>query len=199
MAIDSNYASASVSNLLTGAAVRQLAEHCRASPDRLSEEDLRQYFLYLTNEKKFARASATIALCGIKFFYQHTLQQRWTTLELVRPAPEKKLPVMLSREEVRRILGAVRTPVYRTCLTTIYACGLRLLEGAQLQVADVDSARMVLHIPTAKATRTATCRCRHPRWRCCARSGAHIVRRSGWSRRPPARGWSTASRTMPVR
>ena len=153
MAIDSNYASASVSNLLTGAAVRQLAEHCRASPDRLSEEDLRQYFLYLTNEKKFARASATIALCGIKFFYQHTLQQRWTTLELVRPAPEKKLPVMLSREEVRRILGAVRTPVYRTCLTTIYACGLRLLEGAQLQVADVDSARMVLHIRHGKGNK----------------------------------------------
>ena len=71
-----------------------------------------RYFLHLADDKKLARPSTTIALCGIKFFYQHTLQQRWTTLELVRPAPEKKLPVMLSREEVRRILGAVRTPVY---------------------------------------------------------------------------------------
>lgn len=62
------------------------------------------------------------------------------------PPREKKLPVVLSREDVRRILTAVRIPVYRACLTTIYACGLRLLEGAHLQVPDVDSARMVLHI-----------------------------------------------------
>jgi site-specific recombinase XerD len=134
-------------------AVRQLAEHFHKSPARLGEEELRRYFLYLANDRKLARPSTTIALCGIKFFYEHTLQQRFTTLELVRPAPEKKLPVVLSREEVRRILGAVRIPVYRTCLTTIYACGLRLLEGAQLQVADVDSARMVLHIRHGKGGR----------------------------------------------
>jgi integrase/recombinase XerD len=127
-------------------AVRQLATHFHTSPDRLTEEDLRQYFLYLANEKKVARATATIALCGIKFLYEHTLQQSWPTLRFVRPAREQKLPVVLSREEVRRILTEVRIPVYRVCLTTIYACGLRLLEGAHLQVPDVDSGRMVLHI-----------------------------------------------------
>jgi len=128
------------------AAVRQLAAHHHRSPDQLSEEDLRQYFLYLTNEKKVARATATIALCGIKFLFEHTLKRDWTTLRFVRPARERKLPVVLSREEVRRILAAVRIPVYRMCLTTIYACGLRLLEGAHLQVSDVDGGRMVLHI-----------------------------------------------------
>ncbi len=128
------------------AAVRQLAGHYHRSPDQLTEEDLRQYFLYLANEKKVARATATIALCGIKFFYEQTLQQHWTTLRFVRPPREKKLPVVLSREEVRRILGCVRIPVYGACLKTIYACGLRLLEGAHLQVPDVDSARMLLHI-----------------------------------------------------
>ena len=128
------------------AAVRQLAAHYHTRPDRLSEEDLRRYFLYLANEKKVARATATIALCGIKFFYEHTLQQHWTTLRFVRPPREKKLPVVLSRDEVRRILAEVRIPVYRACLTTIYACGLRLLEGAHLQVADVDSGRRLLHI-----------------------------------------------------
>lgn len=96
--------------------------------------------------KKVARATATIALCGIKFFYERTLQQQWTTLRFVRPQREKKLPVVLSREEVRRILAEVRIPVYRACLATIYACGLRLLEGAHLQVPDVDSGRMMLHI-----------------------------------------------------
>jgi len=128
------------------AAVRQLAAHHHRSPDQLSEEDLRQYFLYLTQEKKVARATATIALCGIKFLFEHTLKRDWTTLRFVRPARERKLPVVLSREEVRRILAAVRIPVYRMCLTTIYACGLRLLEGAHLQVSDVDGGRMVLHI-----------------------------------------------------
>lgn len=128
------------------AAVRQLAEHYHTSPDQLSEEDLRRYCLYLANEKKVARATATIALCGIKFFYEHTLQQHWTTLRFVRPPREQKLPVVLSRDEVRRILAEVRIPVYRACLTTIYACGLRLLEGTHLQVADVDSGRMLLHI-----------------------------------------------------
>jgi integrase/recombinase XerD len=64
----------------------------------------------------------------------------------VRPVREKKLPVILSRDEVRRILGGVRLPVYRACLTTIYVCRLRPLEGAHLQVADVDSARGLLHI-----------------------------------------------------
>src|SRR5712664_3292464 len=107
---------------------------------------LRQYFLYLANEKKVARATATIALCGIRFFFEQTLRREWTTLRFVRPAAEHKLPVILSREEVRRVLAAVRIPVYRACLTTIYACGLRLLEGTRLQVPDIDSARMLLHI-----------------------------------------------------
>jgi site-specific recombinase XerD len=127
-------------------AVWQLAQHYHRSPDQLSEEELRRYFLYLANEKKLARPSTTIALCGIKFFYEQTLKQPWPTLRFVRPQPEHKLPVVLSREEVRRILALIRIPVYRACLTTIYACGLRLLEGTHLQVPDVDSARMLLHI-----------------------------------------------------
>jgi integrase/recombinase XerD len=127
-------------------AVRQLAGHFHRPPDRLTEDDLRQYFLYLANVKHFARASFTIALCGIKFFYERTLGHEWKLLGLVRPAREKKLPVILSRDEVGGILGRVRLPVYRACLTTIYVCGLRLMEGAHLQVADVDSARGLLHI-----------------------------------------------------
>ena len=134
-------------------AVRHLAEHYHRSPEELSEEDLRQYFLYLANEKKVARSTATIAICGIKFLYEQTLQQQWSTLRLVRPPRGKKLPVILSREEVRRALAAVRIPAYRACLTTIYACGLRANEGAHLRVEDVDSGRMFLHIIRGKGNR----------------------------------------------
>lgn len=127
-------------------AVCQLARYYKRSPDEISDEELRQYFLYLVNEKMLARASVTIALCGIKFLYQQTLKQEWPILDLVRPKQEKRLPVVLSREEVRSILRQVRILTYRACLTTIYACGLRLSEGRCLQICDVDSARMLLHI-----------------------------------------------------
>jgi len=127
-------------------AVRSLANHFHTPPDRLSEEHLRKYFLHLTNVKHFAPASFTIALCGIKFFFERTAQREWQLFDLVRPPRESRLPVVLSREEVRTILEGVRLPVYRVCLTIIYVCGLRLLEGARLRVADVDGRRRLLHV-----------------------------------------------------
>ena len=127
-------------------AVRGLARHYGKSPDLLTEEQLRQYFLHLTLEKKVARATATIALCAIKFFFQHTLQRNWTCFKILRPPKSKKLPVVLSREEVQNILGCVQTPIYRVCLTTIYAGALRLNEGCCLQIADLDTARMLLRV-----------------------------------------------------
>ncbi|HLO32567.1 MAG TPA: site-specific integrase [Anaerolineales bacterium] len=131
-------------------AVRQLAKHYHKSPDQINEEELRQYFLFLKNEKHAARASCTIALCGIKFFYERTLGREWKTFEFLRPPKEKKLPVVLSAVEVRRALACVHRPPYRVCLTTIYACGLRLLEGLYLQVKDIDGERQLVHICAGK-------------------------------------------------
>jgi len=133
--------------------VRLLAEHYDKSPDDITEEELRQYFLYLKNGKGVSASAFRIALCGIKFFYQHTLKWEWPTLNLVRPAREKKLPVVLSIDEVRQVLGSVRSRHHRVCLTTIYSCGLRLQEGVHLQVADIDSARMVVHVRRGKGAK----------------------------------------------
>jgi site-specific recombinase XerD len=137
--------SASAQKLYVGA-VKRVFEYFQCTPAQLSEEQIRQYFLYLTNERKVARSTVTIALCALKFFYERTLKREWSIFDLIRPARPKKLPVVLSREEVRRILGEVRIPVYRMCLITIYSCGLRLNEGAQLRITDIDSARMLLHV-----------------------------------------------------
>jgi integrase/recombinase XerD len=134
-------------------AVRQLAEHCKKPPDKIDEEDLRQYFLYLTNVKKASRSTWRITLSGIKFFYEHTIRKDWPTLKLARPLKEKKLPVVLSIGEVGRILGCVRRQQYRVCLGTIYSCGLRLEEGVRLQVADIDSDRLQLHIRCGKGAK----------------------------------------------
>ena len=134
-------------------AVRQLAEHYGKSPDRITEEELRQYFLYLKNVKRASRSACTIALCGIKFFYQYTLKREWVTFELVRPPREKKLPVVLSVGQVRHILGCIHRQRYRVCLSTIYACGLRVQEGVHLQVRDIDSERMVVHVRHGKGAK----------------------------------------------
>lgn len=159
--------------------VRQLAEHYGKSPAEISEEELRQYFLYLKNEKKASRSACTQALCGIKFLFEQTLKRDWPTFELVRPPKEKKLPVVLSREEVHRALGCLRTFRNFVCLSTIYSCGLRLREGVELEVRDVDSERMMVHVRQGKGfkdryvplpERTLTllrqywASHRHPRW-----------------------------------
>lgn len=134
-------------------AVRQLAEHYHKSPDLITEEELRQYFLHLKNVRKYASSSLTIALCGIKFFFEHALKRDFPILDFIRPAREKKLPTVLSPDEVRRILRLVRLQSYRTCLSAIYSCGLRLQEGTHLQVQDIDSARRMIHLRQGKGAK----------------------------------------------
>jgi site-specific recombinase XerD len=106
-------------------AVRQLADHYNKSPDKITEEELRQYFLYLKNDKKASRSTCTVALCGIKFFYEHTLKRELPTLILIRPPKEHKLPVVLSVEEVQQLLSYLRLPHYRVCFppSTPADCG----------------------------------------------------------------------------
>jgi integrase/recombinase XerD len=134
-------------------AVKQLAEHYHKSPDVITEEELRQYFLYLKNDKHASASTYTVVLCGLKFFYERTLQREWATLDLARASHETKLPVVLSTAEVRQILGCLHAPRYRVCLSTIYACGLRLQEGVHLQVQDIDSGRMMIHVQQGKGAR----------------------------------------------
>jgi integrase/recombinase XerD len=135
------------------AAVQQLAVHYRKPPDNITEEQLRQYFLYLRNEKRVAPNTSNVALNAIKFLYVHTLQRPWPPRDLPRPPIPQKLPVVLAPEEVWRIIDHVRRPDYRVCLSVIYACGLRLLEGVHLQVSQIDSARMQLHIRGGKGNK----------------------------------------------
>jgi len=131
-------------------AVLQLSKRFKKSPDSINEEELREYFLYLKNEKQVADSTFSIALCGIKFFYEQTLKKEWHTLQLVRPDRKKKLPVVFSLEEVKRVLDCVHRFPYQVCLHTIYACGLRLLEGTHLRVKDIDSDRKMLHVVQGK-------------------------------------------------
>ena len=126
--------------------IAKLAQHYHKSPDLVCEDELRQYFLELTQHQKVSHSTATVDLCAIKFLFQTTLQRPWPSLLLMRPPRHQKLPVVLSREEVSRVLFAIRFPVYRACLSLIYSCGLRLSEGVFLRVKDIDSSRMMVRV-----------------------------------------------------
>ena len=132
------------------AAVRKLAEYYGKSPAELSEAELREYLLYLKNEKQLAASSCMQVLCALKFLYQQTLQREWPILDFVKPGRGRKLPVILSQAEVQQVLSCLRKAHYRVCLSTIYSCGLRLKEGVGLQVKDIDSSRMVLQVRKGK-------------------------------------------------
>ena len=133
--------------------IAQLSTYYQKPPDQITEEELRQYFLYNKNQRKWSRTACTIALCGIKFFFTHTLQRDWTTIRFVRPEKQKTLPVVLSRAQVHKILKNVRFPHHQACLFTIYSLGLRLQEGTHLQISDIDSERMFVHIHRGKGNK----------------------------------------------
>jgi len=131
-------------------AVKGLAKFYRRSPDQLSEEEIRDFFLHLINVRGAAQSTVTIYLCGIKFFFEKTLGKQWGIFKLVRPKKRMKLPVVLTLDEVRHLISLVRNPVAGMALRMIYSCGLRLSEGIHLQVADIDSKRMVVRVRAGK-------------------------------------------------
>lgn len=134
-------------------AVRQLAEHFNKPPDTITEEELKTYFLYNRNVRKWSRAASSISICGIKFFYIHTLGKEWSTFKLVRPPKGKSLPEILSINEVKKLFSCVKMEYHKICLKTIYSLGLRLQEGTHLQVSNIDSDRMFVHVHKGKGAK----------------------------------------------
>ncbi len=133
--------------------VKKLQQYFQLSPDQISEEQLRDYFIYRKNVSKWAPGTMKIAYSGIKFFFTYTLNRDWTILKLIKAKNESKLPTVLSIHEVKIILGAIKSPACRTCLTVIYSCGLRLNEALHLQVSDVDGQRKLIHVQLGKGAK----------------------------------------------
>lgn len=131
-------------------AVKCLSQYYNRSPDKISEEEVRRFFLHLLNERNYSRSYITISLCGIKFFYEKTLKRQWRIFKLVRPQNKKKLPIVLTIQEVRRILSLINIVKYQIALKVIYSCGLRLSEGINLKVADINSERMIITVRNGK-------------------------------------------------
>jgi integrase len=130
--------------------IEQLTAFTGKSPELTTDEEFRQFFLALHRVRGLSRSTATVAIAAFTFFFEVTLQRPWPRLDLVRPRPTQTLPVILSVEEVWRILDHIDRPTYYACLATIYTCGLRISEGVTLQVSWIDSARMQLQIRGGK-------------------------------------------------
>lgn len=131
-------------------AVRNLARHFNRSPDKLTEDDIRQFFVHLTETRRLANSTVHVHLFAIKFLFRHTLRRPLPVLDLIRAKRRKKLPVVLSRREVRQLLAHIRRPPARMSASMMYTCGLRVSEAIHLRAEDIDSQRMVVCVRNGK-------------------------------------------------
>jgi len=129
--------------------IKHLARHFNCSPDALSGEQLRQYQLHLI-DKGVAWSTFNIAVCAMRFFYGKVLGREETIEQLPHAKQRKKLPVVLSRGEVRRMWEVAKKPWHTIIVKTAYACALRVSELVALEVTDIDGQRHLLHIRNAK-------------------------------------------------
>jgi len=134
-------------------AVRQLADYSQTPPGKITEDQLRRYFLYLKNEKKFAYGSLRVAFSGIKFFYTRTCKRSWDTLAKMKLQNVTTLPEVLTIEQVHRIVDACTTQRMTAYFWTVYSLGLRMQEGLNLQVGDVDGKRGMVHVHRGKGAK----------------------------------------------
>lgn len=130
--------------------VRQLENYWHLPAEEISEQQVRDYFLYCRNDVGWSAATMRIAYSGIKFFYTTTLPMDWETLKLLKMKRLSVPPTVLSIDEMRLILNTARTPQAKAFLTTVYSCGLRLGEALALEIGDIDSERMVLRVRKGK-------------------------------------------------
>ena len=131
-------------------AVAEFARYFHRSPDHLRPEHVREYQAYLFRERKLDAGTVTQQVAALRFFFLKTLKKRWTMDETPYPKKVRRLPTVLSQEEVAQLINAAPTPFYRILLMTLYATGARCAEVARLQVGDIDSQRMVIHIRGGK-------------------------------------------------
>jgi site-specific recombinase XerD len=130
--------------------VRLFLQWAKAEPEDLSEETVRNYVLYLREEKKLSASSINIATCALRFFFTYTVPREWPIFDMLRVKIPERLPVVLAPAEARAVLGIIREPVHRMALTTIYGLGLRLTEGVTLKVDQIDSARRMVWVRNGK-------------------------------------------------
>lgn len=134
-------------------AVRKLADFCKRTPDQITENQLRNYFLHIKNEQEYASGSLRVAYSGIKFFYTRTCKRNWESLAQMRIKDDKTLPEVLTIQQVHQIIDCCTTQRMSVYFWTVYSLGLRMNEALHLQIGDIDSQRMMVHIHRGKGAK----------------------------------------------
>jgi integrase/recombinase XerD len=133
--------------------IRQLQEYCGKPVEKLTNNDIKNYFLYKKNDIKWSNVTLNIHYCGIKFYFDKILDKNMEIFKMLKFPQEEKLPSVLSIEEVKEVLSKIRFFRDYVFLSTVYSCGMRLQEATNLQVSDIDSDRMQIHIHLSKRAR----------------------------------------------
>ena len=130
--------------------VRRFADFIGKPLDRVTREDVRTFQLHLIEERKLAYSTFNQAVCALRFYYRHTQPMPWPVTAVPFGKRPKKLPTVLSRQEVDSLIRCTSNLKHRTFLMTLYAAGMRFSEAAHLNVADIDSKRMLIRIASGK-------------------------------------------------
>lgn len=133
--------------------VAKFAQYFGQSPDRLGPAEIREFQRYLVEEKKCSWSQLNQTVCALRFFYGVCLDKSWMIDYIPHSKQPKKLPVVLSRQEVSQLFEAADNLKHRTLLMTLYSTGLRLSEALALQVSDIDSQRMLLRVRQGKGAK----------------------------------------------
>jgi len=130
--------------------IEDFACYFKRPPDQLGPEQIREYVAYLFRVRKLTDNTVNQRVGALRFFYIKTLKKSWNVEETPYPKKRFRLPAVLSADEVSRLIESALTPFHRTILITLYATGVRRAELANLQIADIDSQRMVVHVRGGK-------------------------------------------------
>ena len=130
--------------------VAEFAQHFHKPPDQLGVEHIRQYQLFLIKDKQASQSTCIQLVCALRFLYTHTLNRKIEIERIPFPRRERKLPLILSREEVKALLEAPGKLRDRAILAVLYGSGLRVAEATQLKPRDIDARRNVLWVRQGK-------------------------------------------------
>lgn len=133
--------------------VTNFARFFNKHPDNLGEKEIRDYLLYLINEKHASYGVVNQAYCALKFLYAVTMKRPWNRENLPCMKKPQRLPVILDKEEVKRLLAAAANPKHRVMLMLAYSAGLRLSEVAHLKISDIETGRMMIRVREGKGNK----------------------------------------------
>ena len=161
--------------------VKQFVGHFMISPERLGLNDIRSYQLYLIRERNVAESSFNVHVAALKFLYGITLQRSWNLDLIPYHRKSKRLPIVLSREEVVQLYHAVSSLKHKAIVLTLYSTGVRVSELVHLKIHDIDSSRMLVRVQEGKN--------RKDRYVGLSPKLLELLRQYWRSTKPPSRTW----------